>query len=170
MNQYRDIRYDTIYRAIASNNLTVWPRSCEVKNNAYNQNDSFSLQKSGRQIKSTNSRVNSARLIDTFFIFVMFFNRARYSKRLCFVVRHCLQMSVCMVHCLWVYSVYDVSSKQSFMKLDQWINELETHSTKHDIVTMLVGNKIDKVNTYLDFVPLFAISAAAYVVKNKWKE
>lgn len=40
--------------------------------------------------------------------------------------------------------VYDVSSKQSFMKLDQWINELETHSTKHDIVTMLVGNKIDK--------------------------
>jgi len=31
------------------------------------------------------------------------------------------------------------------MKLDQWINELETHSTKHDIVTMLVGNKIDKV-------------------------
>jgi len=42
-------------------------------------------------------------------------------------------------------SVYDVTSKQSFMKLDQWINELETHSTKHDIVTMLVGNKIDKV-------------------------
>jgi len=42
-------------------------------------------------------------------------------------------------------SVYDVSSKQSFMKLDQWISELETHSTKHDIVTMLVGNKIDKV-------------------------
>jgi len=31
------------------------------------------------------------------------------------------------------------------MKLDQWINELETHSTKRDIVTMLVGNKIDKV-------------------------
>jgi len=34
------------------------------------------------------------------------------------------------------------------MKLDQWINELETHSTKHDIVTMLVGNKIDKVTRH----------------------
>lgn len=40
--------------------------------------------------------------------------------------------------------VYDVTNKQTFMKLDQWINELETHSTKHDIITMLVGNKIDK--------------------------
>jgi len=79
-------------------------------------------------------------------------------------------MSVCMVPFLWVFSVYDVSSKQSFMKLDQWINELETHSTKHDIVTMLVGNKIDKVNMCLGFVPSFAVSAAAYVVKNKWKE
>jgi len=47
-----------------------------------------------------------------------------------------------------MFSVYDVSSKQSFMKLDQWINELETHSTKHDIVTMLVGNKIDKVTRH----------------------
>jgi len=44
-----------------------------------------------------------------------------------------------------MYTVYDVTSKQSFTKLDQWINELETHSTKHDIITMLVGNKIDKV-------------------------
>jgi len=47
-----------------------------------------------------------------------------------------------------MFSVYDVTSKQSFMKLDQWINELETHSTKHDIITMLVGNKIDKVTHY----------------------
>lgn len=50
---------------------------------------------------------------------------------------------------LLLFPVYDVSSKQSFMKLDQWINELETHSTKHDIVTMLVGNKIDKVVTLI---------------------
>jgi Ras-related protein Rab-18 len=40
--------------------------------------------------------------------------------------------------------VYDVSSKQSFSKLDNWLNELETYSTKHEIVKMLVGNKIDK--------------------------
>jgi len=38
------------------------------------------------------------------------------------------------------------------MKLDQWINELETHSTKHNIVTMLVGNKIDKVTCQNSFV------------------
>jgi len=40
--------------------------------------------------------------------------------------------------------VYDVSSKQSFLKLDNWLSELETYSTKHEIVKMLVGNKIDK--------------------------
>ncbi|ELT87498.1 hypothetical protein CAPTEDRAFT_21450 [Capitella teleta] len=40
--------------------------------------------------------------------------------------------------------VYDVCSQASFAKLDNWLNELETFSTKHDIVKMLVGNKIDK--------------------------
>lgn len=40
--------------------------------------------------------------------------------------------------------VYDVSSKQSFAKLDNWLSELETFATKHEIVKMLVGNKIDK--------------------------
>lgn len=39
--------------------------------------------------------------------------------------------------------VYDVCSKPSFDKLDQWLNELETFATKHDIIKMLVGNKID---------------------------
>ncbi|KAK2177574.1 hypothetical protein NP493_591g02089 [Ridgeia piscesae] len=43
-----------------------------------------------------------------------------------------------------VILVYDVSSKQSFTQLGNWLNELETFSTKHDIVKMLVGNKIDK--------------------------
>ncbi|XP_076460478.1 ras-related protein Rab-18-like [Babylonia areolata] len=43
-----------------------------------------------------------------------------------------------------VILVYDVSSKQSFTKLDAWLNELETFATKHDMVKMLVGNKIDK--------------------------
>ena len=42
-----------------------------------------------------------------------------------------------------VILVYDVSSKQSFSKLETWLNELETFSTKHDIIKMLVGNKID---------------------------
>lgn len=43
-----------------------------------------------------------------------------------------------------VILVYDVSSKQSFTKLDAWLNELETFATKHDMIKMLVGNKIDK--------------------------
>ncbi|GFR23752.1 ras-related protein Rab-18 [Trichonephila clavata] len=41
--------------------------------------------------------------------------------------------------------VYDVSNRQSFQKLDQWLYELETYSTRTNIVKMLVGNKIDKV-------------------------
>jgi len=43
-----------------------------------------------------------------------------------------------------VILVYDVCSKSTFTKLEAWLNELETFSTKHDIVKMLVGNKIDK--------------------------
>ncbi|XP_041365195.1 ras-related protein Rab-18A-like [Gigantopelta aegis] len=43
-----------------------------------------------------------------------------------------------------VILVYDVCSKQSFSKLDAWLNELETFSTKHEMIKMLVGNKIDK--------------------------
>ena len=45
-----------------------------------------------------------------------------------------------------LFQVYDVSSKQSFAKLDAWLNELETFSTKHDMIKMLVGNKIDRVS------------------------
>jgi Ras-related protein Rab-18 len=46
---------------------------------------------------------------------------------------------------MYFLTVYDVSSKSSFQKLDNWLGELETFATKHDIVKMLVGNKIDKV-------------------------
>jgi len=42
--------------------------------------------------------------------------------------------------------VYDVSNRQSFQKLDQWLYELETYSTRTNIIKMLVGNKIDKDN------------------------
>ncbi|KFM83521.1 Ras-related protein Rab-18, partial [Stegodyphus mimosarum] len=41
--------------------------------------------------------------------------------------------------------VYDVTNRQSFQRLDQWLYELETYSTRTNIVKMLVGNKIDKV-------------------------
>lgn len=42
--------------------------------------------------------------------------------------------------------VYDVSSRETFNKLDIWLNELETFSNKPDIIKMLVANKIDKSN------------------------
>jgi GTPase SAR1 family protein len=47
--------------------------------------------------------------------------------------------------------VYDVSSKDTFSKLDVWLNELETFANKPDIVKMLVGNKIDKVSKKSNF-------------------
>lgn len=40
--------------------------------------------------------------------------------------------------------VYDVSCRESFTKVEDWLNELETYSTNHDLIKMLVGNKCDK--------------------------
>jgi len=40
--------------------------------------------------------------------------------------------------------VYDVCNRDSFRQLDRWIAELDTFSTKTNIVKMLVGNKIDR--------------------------
>merc|ERR1712181_124796 len=40
--------------------------------------------------------------------------------------------------------VYDISSRESFQKVEDWLNELETYSTNHDLIKMLVGNKCDK--------------------------
>lgn len=42
--------------------------------------------------------------------------------------------------------MYDVTKRDTFMKLENWLNELETYTTRNDIVKMLVGNKIDKVS------------------------
>lgn len=40
--------------------------------------------------------------------------------------------------------VYDVCKHSTFVKLEEWLNELETYSTNRAIVKLLVGNKIDK--------------------------
>ncbi|XP_014282624.1 ras-related protein Rab-18-B [Halyomorpha halys] len=40
--------------------------------------------------------------------------------------------------------VYDVTSQATFTKLETWLSELDTYSTKSNIVKMVVGNKIDK--------------------------
>jgi len=39
--------------------------------------------------------------------------------------------------------VYDVTSRESFSKVEDWLTELETYSTNHDCIKMLVGNKCD---------------------------
>ncbi|KAG9340123.1 hypothetical protein JZ751_022049 [Albula glossodonta] len=53
---------------------------------------------------------------------------------------------------LWLCGspVYDVTRRDTFAKLDNWLNELETYCTRNDLVKMLVGNKIDKENRELD--------------------
>lgn len=48
--------------------------------------------------------------------------------------------------------MYDVCSRQSFTKLDAWFEELETYATNTNIVKMLVGNKIDKVNIKFEMI------------------
>ena len=40
--------------------------------------------------------------------------------------------------------VYDVTSRETFTAIENWLAELETYSTNHDIVKMLVGNKVGK--------------------------
>ncbi|KAG8519339.1 Ras-related protein Rab-18 [Galemys pyrenaicus] len=49
-----------------------------------------------------------------------------------------------------VILVYDVTRRDTFVKLDNWLSELETYCTRNDIVNMLVGNKIDKENREVD--------------------
>lgn len=45
--------------------------------------------------------------------------------------------------------MYDVTRQETFTKLDNWLNELETYCTRNDLVKMLVGNKIDRVGAGL---------------------
>ncbi|KAG7262423.1 hypothetical protein CRUP_001866 [Coryphaenoides rupestris] len=49
-----------------------------------------------------------------------------------------------------VILVYDVTKRETFTKLENWLNELETYTTRNDIVKMLVGNKIDKDSHEVD--------------------
>ena len=53
---------------------------------------------------------------------------------------------VTLFFCIFFLLVYDTSSRETFEKLEEWLNEVEMYSTKKDIIKMLVGNKIDKVN------------------------
>ncbi|KAJ2851331.1 Ras- protein Rab-18 [Coemansia brasiliensis] len=43
-----------------------------------------------------------------------------------------------------VILVYDVSSRETFEHLSNWMEELNTYCSNNDVVKMVVGNKIDK--------------------------
>lgn len=49
-----------------------------------------------------------------------------------------------------VILVYDVTRRETFAKLDNWLTELDTYCTKNDLVKMLVGNKKDKEDRQLE--------------------
>ncbi|KAJ1136193.1 hypothetical protein NDU88_002611 [Pleurodeles waltl] len=49
-----------------------------------------------------------------------------------------------------VILVYDVTRRETLQKLIIWLNELDTYSTKDNMVKMLVGNKIDKTDREVD--------------------
>lgn len=40
--------------------------------------------------------------------------------------------------------VYDVTNRETFEKIEDWLNELETYTTNTDMIKMLVGNKCDR--------------------------
>lgn len=40
--------------------------------------------------------------------------------------------------------MYDVTRRETFDKLDSWLNEVEMYSTRPGLIKMVVGNKIDK--------------------------
>ena len=58
--------------------------------------------------------------------------------------------------------VYDVSNKQTFTKLETWLDELDTYSTKSNIVKMVVGNKIDRVGLTPCFYIVIVIVHRSY--------
>ncbi|XP_026877346.1 ras-related protein Rab-18a [Electrophorus electricus] len=49
-----------------------------------------------------------------------------------------------------VILVYDVTRRETFTKLHNWLSELEIHCTRNELVKMLVGNKIDKDDREVD--------------------
>ena len=63
--------------------------------------------------------------------------------------------------------MYDVSSRASFERLEPWLQELSTYSTKTNITKMLVGNKIDKVRrclgTAIQSASILALNDADHV-------
>ncbi|XP_008063870.1 ras-related protein Rab-18-like isoform X3 [Carlito syrichta] len=49
-----------------------------------------------------------------------------------------------------VILLYDVTRRDTFVILNNWLNELETYCARNDIVNMLLGNTVDKENREFD--------------------
>jgi len=45
-----------------------------------------------------------------------------------------------------LFSVYDVSNRETFEQLNNWLVELSTYCPRTDIIKIIVGNKVDQVN------------------------
>lgn len=58
--------------------------------------------------------------------------------------------------------VYDVSNRDTFDALNTWWNEVNTYCSSPDVVKMIVGNKVDKVNgirIWIRATPLLHVNA-----------
>jgi Ras-related protein Rab-18 len=42
--------------------------------------------------------------------------------------------------------VYDVTRKETFENLEQWLKEVDMYTNRDGVIKLLVGNKIDKAN------------------------
>lgn len=62
------------------------------------------------------------------------------------------------------FLVYDISSREIFEKLEEWLNEVEMYLIKKDVIKMFVGNKIDKVNL-LRMVVLLLLLVFFYIFR-----
>lgn len=56
-----------------------------------------------------------------------------------------LQLRTCVI------TVYDVTRRSSFTSLEHWLNEVNMYSSNADVITLLVGNKIDMVRVCMEF-------------------
>lgn len=54
--------------------------------------------------------------------------------------------------------VFDVTCYQTFSKLETWLSELDTYSTKSDIIKMIVGNKIDMVTLLISLSIIYLVA------------
>ena len=65
--------------------------------------------------------------------------------------------------------VYDVASRQTFSRLDAWLEEVETYATNTNLVKMLIANKIDKVISTEWHTPIKDIAHIVFLYRKEGK-